>query len=64
MTPDFFKRYGIAGAILAALVWLMQMVIGDVKAEVRALGKDVDFLSRMVDLSCQPAKPVQDKPSP
>jgi hypothetical protein len=64
VAPDFFKRYGIAGAILAALVWLMQMVIGDVRAEVRALGKDVDFLSRMVDLSCQPAKPVQTTENP
>ena len=59
MPPDALNqlgKFGMAGVLLAALLWLMKIVMVDQAAEIRKLGDDVDMLSRIVDLSCQPAK--------
>ena len=60
MDNELLKKYGLptafASAAFAALLWLMQVIVSDVNRKIDALGRDVDFLSGMIDYSCQPAK--------
>lgn len=60
---EILKKYGLpsalAVALLGGLLWLVRVVVTDIGHKIDKLSEQVDFNSRIVDLSCQPAKPVR-----
>jgi hypothetical protein len=61
MDSELLKKYGLptalACALLVALLWVVKILVTDIATSVKTLGNDVDFLSGIVDSSCQPVKP-------
>jgi hypothetical protein len=64
LDPAILKKYGLptafACACFAAMMWLMQFIVGDLGKKIENLRNDVNFVSGMVDYACAPApqKPV------
>jgi hypothetical protein len=60
MDNELLKKYGLptalACALLVALLWVVRILVMDIATSVRTLADDVDFLSGIVDSSCQPIK--------
>lgn len=67
--------FSILGPLFGAYVWLVQAQLKTANEDririeeklgkqIKDLGDDVDFLSRMVDLSCVPVKSPRPSPSP
>lgn len=65
--------FAILGPLFGAFMWVVNGELKDLRAQrsadraevvakVESLANEVDFMSRMIDLSCQPSKPAKPPP--